>query len=88
MHANIDVELTVLRLIGGASLSDRALVQEAGRQKERRLQSDRDGPFSPAFCPIATTMALQTRQKLSLPGSLFASTPSVAQTLGENFLRI
>ena len=38
--------------------------------------------FSPAFCPIATAMLLQTRQKLSSPGSLFASTPSAAQTPG------
>jgi sigma54-dependent transcription regulator len=38
--------------------------------------------FSPAFCPIATAMALQTRQKLSSPGPLFASTPSAAQTPG------
>ena len=38
--------------------------------------------FHRLFCPIATAMSLQTRQKLSSPGSLFASTPSAAQTPG------
>ena len=35
--------------------------------------------FSPAFCPIATAMGLQTRQKLSSLGPNFASTPQARQ---------
>ena len=36
--------------------------------------------FSPASCPIASAMALQTRQKLSSLGPNFASTPQARQT--------
>ncbi len=35
--------------------------------------------FSPAFCPIALAMGLQTRQKLSSLGPNFASTPRARQ---------
>ncbi len=35
--------------------------------------------FSPAFCPMATAMGLQTRQKPSSPGPNFASTPQARQ---------
>ena len=35
--------------------------------------------FSPAFCPIAMAMGLQTRQKLSSLGPNFASTPQARQ---------
>ena len=35
--------------------------------------------FSPAFCPIATAMGLQTRQKMSSLGPNFASTPQARQ---------
>ena len=40
--------------------------------------------FSPAFCPIATAMGLQTRQKLSSLGPPFASPPSAAHAPSAN----
>ena len=50
----------------------RGLPEEPARQKERRLQMCRSGPFFTGFLTHSGAMGLRIRQKLSSLGPIFA----------------